>query len=601
MKKLLAILLVLAMMLSTVLMASCAKDEPEKPDDPQTPDGPNDPEKPDDPKDPEQPDDPGKTDDPTASEEDQKAADKVLALIEKIPDITEDNYVTSRTKIEKARKAYDELTDDQKKLLTKDQVRKLTRAESAYKELKAAAELAESLTINKIVTATPTVDGVIDDCYRLGSALVLSQAAVAGFTADQKAAGGSIVGDTSLTDGADTHVTLRFAVDDEYLYICEERGDLSWNFTASSFRQPYTGDGSLIWFTKGGNLLCGLQWNAGTQESPTEPVIGLFTGDNQAESEEKTEWEKSLKFDDSGYTCVLEVKAPLSELGLTKDDFEKKNVGVTFCSVDIINSEFDGDTSKLWAGMGYQMQYPGVNNWNKCERFYTVAGSNYNTIAAGSADVDGVLDDIYANSSEIRLNQDVCKAFTDEQKAAGASMVGDTSIGDSAYTDVVFRFAVDREYLYILEQRDDLTPVYSAKDFRQPYAGDGSLIWFVLKGELKCGIQWNRATQESAGEPVFGLFEGDNQGESTEMGWERRYKYDDSGLTCTLETKIPLADLGLTYEDFQNADVAVTFCTVDIVDETFDGDTSKLWTGKGYQMQYPGVNHWADAYRLVLK
>ena len=102
--------------------------------------------------------------------------------------------------------------------------------------------------------------------------------------------------------------------------------------------------------------------------------------------------------------------------------------------------------------------------------------------------------------------------------------------------------------------------------------------------------------------PVFGLFSGNNQLAAVKMGpdaWERAISWDESTFYYVLEVKIPFEDLGFTAEDIESDKIAATFCTVDIVNEDFDGNTNKLWYGMGYQMQYPGVNNWKWSYPLI--
>ena len=67
---------------------------------------------------------------------DQAAADEVAALIDAIGEVEYNDE--SKAKIDAARAAYDDLTDDQKALVENDDV--LTAAEAKYDELKAAAE-----------------------------------------------------------------------------------------------------------------------------------------------------------------------------------------------------------------------------------------------------------------------------------------------------------------------------------------------------------------------------------------------------------------------------------------------------------------------------
>ena len=130
---------------------------------------------------------------PEVDPDDQEAADKVVELIEKIEEITKDNYSSFKSKISNARKRYDRLTDAQKALISEDLVKRLTDAETNYELFKAAADKAEELTVNKLLLSSPTVDGLLNVEYILGAAL-------------------------SVSTEAGTSVTFRFLVDDEYLY-----------------------------------------------------------------------------------------------------------------------------------------------------------------------------------------------------------------------------------------------------------------------------------------------------------------------------------------------------------------------------------------------
>ena len=88
---------------------------------------------------------------PEVDPDDQEAADKVVELIEKIEEITKDNYSSFKSKISNARKRYDRLTDAQKALISEDLVKRLTDAETNYELFKAAADKAEELTVNKLL------------------------------------------------------------------------------------------------------------------------------------------------------------------------------------------------------------------------------------------------------------------------------------------------------------------------------------------------------------------------------------------------------------------------------------------------------------------
>ncbi|MDE6432908.1 MAG: leucine-rich repeat protein [Lachnospiraceae bacterium] len=74
----------------------------------------------------------------TATEADKKAAADVTAAIEALKDVQYDD--ASKAAIEAARKAYDALTADQKKLISADTLKKLTDAEATYEQKRAEAE-----------------------------------------------------------------------------------------------------------------------------------------------------------------------------------------------------------------------------------------------------------------------------------------------------------------------------------------------------------------------------------------------------------------------------------------------------------------------------
>ena len=412
MKKFLSLMLVLAMLMTCIAMVACKEDKPPVDDDPvdETPDDETpDDETPDD-ETPENPDD-------TTTEEDEEAKAQAEAeaaaapVIEKIkalegwPEVTADNYDTLKAEYEAVDAAYDELDKAAKKCVDSDTKKILNNAKAALKAyddvLKAQAaeqeylEKIAGMPTNAIVKATITIDGVMDEIVETKSnPMTLTKelcdswmVTKADGTKTTNEYGAGVVGDTTLTDGADTDVSFYFAYDDEYLYVVEKRCDLNWLFTTTDFRKPYASDGSLVWFVRGGNdtvkPICGIQWNGGTKETieqanprPGEnvPVLGLFTQDDQPNSVEMTAdaWERAIGWDESTFFYVLEVKIPFADLGFTAADIEAGDIGTTFCSVDIVNEEFDGDTGKLWKGMGYQMQYHGVNQWKWCYRLMAV-------------------------------------------------------------------------------------------------------------------------------------------------------------------------------------------------------------------------------------
>ena len=260
MKRMLAFLLAMIMVLSMAAMTACQdpsdppaenpKDETpgDKPEDPGTP-GPDEPacthedadsdykcdkcgaemEKPDctheDADSDYKCDNCGADMTPGVDPADQKKVDAVIERINKIEEITRENYTKFKTKISNARTYYDKLTDTQKAMISEDLLKKLTDAEELYAAFKAADEKAEALTINKLITSSPTIDGVMNVEYLLGAAL-------------------------KATTEAGTTVTFRFLLDDEYLYVLEDRKDAM--LVKPSDYNVADGDNSVIYFAKDG-------------------------------------------------------------------------------------------------------------------------------------------------------------------------------------------------------------------------------------------------------------------------------------------------------------------------------------------------------------
>ena len=77
----------------------------------------------------------GKAEEDVKKQDDQEAADKVKDLIDALPK-AEDVTLDDEDAITEAQKAYDELTDDQKKLIDEETLKKLTDAEEALEALK---------------------------------------------------------------------------------------------------------------------------------------------------------------------------------------------------------------------------------------------------------------------------------------------------------------------------------------------------------------------------------------------------------------------------------------------------------------------------------
>ena len=489
------------------------------------------------------------------------------------------------------------------------------------KPTKTKAEKIPTFDIVKLGNATITMDGVIDTAYKQGSPLVCAVGTCKQWTADstdEAKKGGGIVGDASLaTDYTDEdfYDAFYFVYDNEYLYIAEERVDFTPNYTSNDPKQPYAGDGSLIWFVNNGEMVGGIQWNAAilgknAGDNRSEgPVLGWFTDNNNQAGATIQNWETKIVID--GEKRTMEAKVPLADLGVTAKDVGGGKFGFTFCTVDIVNDEFDGNTSGLWTGQGYQLQYPGVGQFERSYRGHAVdfvPSFDIVKLAAGSAVViDGDVDEVYEYGQPLFCGVEQCKQWTADntpEKAVGGGIVGDASLAKDYTNDdfaEYFYFAYDDNYMYICEYRVDGTPNYTANHYNQPYAGDGSLIWFVNNGTLVGGIQWNAAVMgDEAGEDqysetaVFGWFNNDDQKNAVVKDWEtQRQQFADH---YCLEVKIPLTDIGITGADIDAGKIGFTFCTVDIVNH-YNGVTSNLWSGIGYQLQYPGVNSWANAYR----
>ncbi|MBR1564234.1 MAG: Ig domain-containing protein [Paludibacteraceae bacterium] len=120
----------------------------------------------------------------TVTDPDQVAADAVLALFDALPAIdaiTLDN----KEAIEAARAAYDALTDEQKALVTPEDLAKLTAAEEALAAAeKAAADQVAADAVLALFDALPAVENITLDNKE---AIEAARAAYEALTADQKA------------------------------------------------------------------------------------------------------------------------------------------------------------------------------------------------------------------------------------------------------------------------------------------------------------------------------------------------------------------------------------------------------------------------------
>ena len=112
---------------------------------------------------------------------DQAAADAVVEAIDAIG--TVEYTEESKALIDAAREAYEALTDDQKALITDDQLQVLTDAETAYADLKAAADQAAADAVVEAIEAIGTVENT-EECKALIDA---AREAYEALTDDQKA------------------------------------------------------------------------------------------------------------------------------------------------------------------------------------------------------------------------------------------------------------------------------------------------------------------------------------------------------------------------------------------------------------------------------
>jgi hypothetical protein len=319
----------------------------------------------------------------------------MIAALSEITAINFDNYEEAKAKCDEADTAYNNLSQKAKDIVGLDKVMILNEFNSLIVsfELKNEAVfdyyewIAYNLAFEKvkidILWNKNVIDGELDSGVLACTPMTLNKEYCYEWMAGGSKYGAGAVGDTSLMDSANTEVSFYFTYDNDYLYITEKRTDNTWNFTAQDHAKAYTGDGSIIWFvnrddamswvTGGGSIeggdkpAFGLMWSAGIiGEAPgqTTPRIAYFPEDDQSAPIEKTasgSWEYAIKWADDKSYYVLEVAIPWSDLPITQGDLA--DMSVTCCSVDIVNSAFDGNPANLWTGIGYQMQYQGVNNW----------------------------------------------------------------------------------------------------------------------------------------------------------------------------------------------------------------------------------------------
>lgn len=327
----------------------------------------------------------------------QAAADVIeqIKALEAYAEITDENYERANAMYETALRALNALNAEasalvgnsdraiisalKRKILDYEEALKLTDPVRYY-------ELARrKLPVIKTYKGTVAIDGEIDAAIlEKCTPMMINKELCDEWSKSVFDDGAGVFGDTSLVTNADTKVSFYIAYDDENLYVIEKRSDLTWNFTAADHTQSYTGDGSILWFVDIGNVdswmlnggieegsepSCGLMWAAGTSKQTVDnnkPMVGYFPYDDQSAPEEKlifNAWESGFKWNSDKSEYVLEVAIPWSELPFSAKDIENGDIAATFCSVDIVNSAFDGSATNLWSGMGYQMQYPGCTRW----------------------------------------------------------------------------------------------------------------------------------------------------------------------------------------------------------------------------------------------
>lgn len=329
----------------------------------------------------------------------QARADAVIEKIkalESVSAIDSQNYKEIKARYNEAQAAFSALDSEAMALIGTEDRLTLTGLRaliSGYEEnLEQTDPLAyyelvrEDIPDVQIYKGSLNIDGVMDQAMLDNcTAMTLTKEQCKQWQEEGRKDGADIVGDVSMAADANTEISFYVMYDDEKLYIVEKRCDLTWNFTSSGFSKAYTGDGSIVWFvnisevsewiSKGGSIeggdapACGIMWNAGIDNAVSGenvPQMALFPKDDQTSPTHKSVldgWSYVLKWDSENYYYVLEVAIPWRDLPFTAEDLEAGNIAMTFCSVDIVNSEFNGDPGRLWSGMGYQMQYPGVNNW----------------------------------------------------------------------------------------------------------------------------------------------------------------------------------------------------------------------------------------------
>lgn len=172
---------------------------------------------------------------------DQAAADAVVTKINAIG--TVEYTEASKALIDAAREAYDALTDDQKALITEEQLKVLTDAETAYEELVAEAAKYATLTYNvadqgglgvKVKKGEVTLSVTAEEDWTVATLTVNSEDKLADIADDKLT--------FDMQDDATVAVTYKWA-DEENLYT--ERDITTGIITTKADVKAYTKDGSI--------------------------------------------------------------------------------------------------------------------------------------------------------------------------------------------------------------------------------------------------------------------------------------------------------------------------------------------------------------------
>lgn len=178
-------------------------------------------------------------------------------------------------------------------------------------------------------------------------------------------------GRTSATDGytdADFSSSIQIMATKEYFYVLDQRVDKQLVFTGVGAGGPHLTDaGCLMWVI---NQETGLnqQFCYSVLDESGETGFLAYT---------PVEYKFSLT--DTGY--VMELKYAFSDLGFTYDELASGKIQFTYCCVNVINPEWDGDGATWGAPNLFQLQYVGINSWEKSPYLKLVEQTTFETTA----------------------------------------------------------------------------------------------------------------------------------------------------------------------------------------------------------------------------